>query len=90
MFYRTSKVQFLEQVVLTAGTSSSGPPRHNNRYLVSVTGYNAAEGRIYLYSSHMKAGSTQDNQDRRTPEARRIVDDIDTLPAALACPVVSL
>lgn len=80
LFYRSSKVQFVEQAVLSEGTSSDGPPRDNNRYLIRPVGTTGAGAGLYLYSAHMKAGDTSGDQQRRIPEAARIVADIATLP----------
>ncbi len=83
LFYRTSKVQFDSQVVLSEGNGSNGPPRDNNRYLVRPAGYDGTGATLYLYSAHMKAGSGGSDQQRRVPEANRIVQDINGLPAGI-------
>ncbi len=89
MFYRTSRVQLVGPVVtLSTGTGSCAtcPPRDNDRYLVRLTGYNAPSvpgtgPELYLYSAHMKAGSTTADQARRTPESVRLRNDTNALPA---------
>lgn len=82
LVYRTSKFQWLGTVALTENTGSGPdqPPRDNHRWRMRLAGYTGAQAEIYMYSSHMKAGSSTSDQDRRTPEAERIRADILTLP----------
>ena len=95
LYFRTSKVQLVAQppslaqtVMLTSGTGSCStcPPRDNAKWLVRLRDYNASGtpgtgAEMYLYASHMKAGSTTADQDRRTPEAVRLRNDTGGLPA---------
>lgn len=81
LVYRTSKLQWIATHSLTDGTSSSGPPRDNQRWRMRLAGYTSPAAEIYLYASHMKAGSSSSDQNRRTPEAQRIRNDAATLPA---------
>ncbi|MGE3109068.1 MAG: endonuclease/exonuclease/phosphatase family protein [Phycisphaerales bacterium] len=83
LFYRASRVSVLEVVTLDAGTGSGAgqPPRPNERYRVRLAGYASAGAEMYLYAAHMKAGSTGGDRDRRTPEAQRLRDDAEMLPA---------
>src|SRR5262249_49013298 len=73
LFYRSSKIDFLGVVTLSAGTGSGPgqPPRVNQRWRVRLHGYTSPGAEMYLYAAHMKAGSTQADRDRRTPEAQR-------------------
>ncbi|MBC7771927.1 MAG: hypothetical protein H7210_05490, partial [Pyrinomonadaceae bacterium] len=86
LFYRTSKVSFLDVVTLNQNTGSGPgqPPRPNQRYRVRLNGYTSAGAEMYLYAAHMKAGSSGADRDRRTPEAQRIRSDAQMLPAGSA------
>jgi len=83
LFYRTSKVTFLDVTTLAAGVGSGAgqTPRPNQRWHVRLNGYTGAGAEMYLYGSHMKAGSASADRARRTPEAQRIRDDAQALPA---------
>ena len=89
LFYRTSKVSPIGLTLsLSAGngTCDTCPPRSNQRYLVRLAGYNAPATagtgpELYLYSSHMKAGSSSVDQARRLTEATRLRTDTNALPA---------
>jgi len=86
LFYRTSKVTFLDVTTLSQNTGSGAgqAPRPNQRYRVRLNGYSSAGAEMYLYASHMKAGSTPGDRDRRTPEAQRLRDDAEALPTGSA------
>ncbi len=94
LFYRTSKVDLLTQTPFVApstaqtrvlatdtGSCSTCPPRDNHRWRVRLKGYSGAGAEIYLYSAHMKAGSTGTDLDRRNTESNRLRNDAATLPA---------
>ncbi len=83
LFYRSSKLTFIDVVTLDAGTGSGAgqPPRPNERYRVRLAGFNAPSTELYLYAAHMKAGDTTADRNRRTPEAQRLRNDTQTLPA---------
>jgi hypothetical protein len=82
LFYRTSKATLIDVVTLSEGTGSGPgqPPRDNQRYRLRLAGYSSPGAEIYLYASHMKAGDTGADQDRRTPEAQRLRNDSASLP----------
>lgn len=82
LFYRTSKITFIDVLTLDqdTGAGAGQPPRPNERYRVRLNGYSSAGAELYLYSAHMKAGSTAADRDRRTPEAQRLRDNTLTLP----------
>jgi hypothetical protein len=82
LFYRTSKVDLLSVATISVGGPSPAPPRHTMRYLIRLKGYTSDGAVLALYSSHMKAGTTLDDQARRLLEAQRIRDNAETLPAA--------
>lgn len=83
LVYRTSKLQWIATLSLTTGTGSGpiNPPRDNQRWRMRLVGYTSSAAEIYIYASHMKAGSSPSDQDRRTPEATRIRNDTAMLPA---------
>ncbi len=78
MFYRKSKVDFI-------GLSNiSGDPRSTQRYDFRMKGYGAGSTvnpEISYYSSHLKAGSTSDDELRRTTETTNIRNNAAALPA---------
>ncbi len=76
LFYRTSQVDFINQAVISGGTA----PRVNNRYLIRLENYTGPGAEFYIYSTHMKAGSSSSDQSRRSSEAQRIVDNVALLP----------
>jgi hypothetical protein len=81
-FYRTSKLDFIEVATLAEGTGSGPgmPPRDNQRWRVRLAGFASAHAELYLYASHMKAGSAASDRARRTPEALRLRADANSLP----------
>ena len=80
-FYRTSKIVFLGVTTVSRGGSSPNHPRNVERYDVRLAGYQSDGAVLACYSSHMKAGSSDNDQARRLVEARAIRDDAETLPA---------
>ena len=76
MFYRKTKVSF-------EGLSNiTGDPRATQRYDFHLNGYSAGSTvnpEISYYSSHLKAGSTADDQARRLTEATNIRADADAV-----------
>ena len=76
MFYRKNKVSF-------EGLSNiTGDPRATQRYDFHLLGYGAGSTvnpEISYYSSHLKAGSTTDDQARRLTEATNIRADADAI-----------
>ncbi|MCW5754902.1 MAG: hypothetical protein KIT24_09380 [Phycisphaeraceae bacterium] len=78
-FYRTSRVVFLGQEIVSFGGPAPAPPRHTIRYDVRLVGYEAPETVLSMYSTHMKAGSSSADQQRRLVEAQRVRDDVLTL-----------
>ena len=80
MFYRTSRVDFLGMTVIQVGALPPAPPRDVNRYDVRLKDYAAPEAVVAIYSAHMKAGSSADDQARRLIEAQNIRNNAETLP----------
>jgi len=79
-FYRTSKVSYLGTTVVAIGSpETSNQPRNTYRYDFRPVGYSTNTSTICLYSSHMKAGNTTDDQSRRLIEAQRIRDDAELM-----------
>ena len=82
LFFRASRLVWISTTTLSAdtGTGPDQAPRTNQRWLVRLAGSSGAGSQMYIYSSHMKAGSTGEDEDRRTPEGRRIRNDANNLP----------
>jgi len=73
LFYRTSKIQFLAQTVVSQGASgTSNHPRDVNRYDIRPVGYTGAAATLACYSVHMKAGDSTSDQNQRLIEANAI------------------
>lgn len=68
MFYRSSRINPLTPVKVGAAAGTSGPPRDTWRFDFTVAG-NVNSETFGFYNVHMKAGNTQDDQDRRNDEA---------------------
>ncbi|MBS1712711.1 MAG: hypothetical protein JST30_00090 [Armatimonadetes bacterium] len=77
--YRTSKLSYLGYEIVVNGGNSPSPPRNVLRYDVLLKGYSGAGARLSLYSSHMKAGTTDDDKSRRLLECQLIRDDAQSL-----------
>lgn len=75
--YRTSKVTFVQQRTIAVGSSSTAnQPRNTYRYDIRPVGYSAVPAAsLALYSVHLKAGSTTDDNARRLVETTRIRDN---------------
>ncbi len=80
-FYRSSKVEYLGTTVVILGGNDPLPPRDVLRYDVRPVGYTADTTVIACYGSHMKAGSTANDQQRRLVEATAIRNNANALPA---------
>jgi hypothetical protein len=81
LLYRSGAVQFLGLTVVSVGGPPPNHPRNVMRYDLLVLGQPAELGTIACYSSHMKAGSASQDQNRRVLEANAIRDDAAALPA---------
>lgn len=80
LVYRTGKLELLDVVVVSPGGPPPNHPRDVDRYDVRLVGYGSEPATISLYSVHMKAGSSGDDQSRRLLEATAIRADTDALP----------
>ncbi|HRI44596.1 MAG TPA: hypothetical protein PLL78_13600 [Fimbriimonadaceae bacterium] len=79
-FYRTSKVDYLGMtIVATGSTQSTNQPRNTYRYDIRLKNYDGAGATLACYASHMKAGTTSTDQQRRLVEAQRIAQNAATL-----------
>lgn len=79
-FYRTSKVDYLGMTIVAFGSAqTTNQPRNTYRYDVRLKNYSGAGATLACYSSHMKAGNTTTDQQRRLVEAQRIVEDLGVL-----------
>lgn len=76
--YRTSRVSIRDVVVASPGGSSPRPPRNTMRYDLAIAGYDTPM--LSIYSTHMKAGTSGTDRDRREAEAQAIRDDAEDLP----------
>jgi endonuclease/exonuclease/phosphatase family metal-dependent hydrolase len=85
LVYRTSRAVLVNSVVVALGsTSTTNQPRNTYRYDLRPAGYGPAAGNHFaVYSTHMKAGSTSEDLDRRQVECDRIRNNasgLDTNP----------
>jgi hypothetical protein len=82
LFYRTTRVDLLQVATIAIGGPPPNQPRNTMRYLVRPKNYNANAAILAIYSSHMKAGATSDDQARRALEATRIRANAEALNPA--------
>ena len=68
--YRTSRASVRAVVVASQGGVSPRPPRNTMRYDMAIAGYDTPV--LTLYSTHMKAGTSGSDRDRRETEAAAI------------------
>lgn len=80
-FYRTGKVEYLGLTVVSVGGVAPNHPRNVQRYDVRPIGYASDGATLACYSTHMKAGNTSSDQQRRLLEAQIIRADAQGLPA---------
>lgn len=71
-FYRSDRLTLLASTIIATGAAPPAQPRDTKRYDLQLQGYGAMTPRIAIYSSHMKAGSTGDDEARRLAEASAI------------------
>ncbi|MEQ8316243.1 MAG: GC-type dockerin domain-anchored protein [Phycisphaerales bacterium] len=76
--YRTSRVSVRDVVVASLGGGPPRPPRNTMRYDLALVGYDAPV--LSVYSTHMKAGTSGTDRDRREVEAQAIRADAEDLP----------
>ncbi len=82
LFYRTSKLDFVTFQVVSYGGSYPSGPRHAVRFDVRLAGgyrYTSHSTMLSCYASHMKAGSSPDDQERRLTEAENIRNNAEYL-----------
>lgn len=80
-FYRTSKVTYINTVIVSDGGTSPEPPRNTYRHMFRPVGISGNGATIAAYNVHMKSGSTTSDQSRRLLEAQRIRTDAEGLAA---------
>jgi len=80
--YRTTRLDLLGVTTVAVGGASPNHPRNIMRYDVRPEGYTAPSTVIAMYSTHMKSGTTSDDQARRLLEAQRIRDNAEVLDPA--------
>ena len=79
LVYRTGKVWVRGVSIASMGGTEPLPPRHTIRYDLGLVGYDAPV--LVVYSTHMKAGATSTDRQRRIAEAQAIRADARALPA---------
>ena len=79
VFYRTSKATYRGYAIVSYGGSYPDGPRNVVRFKMRLAGYVSHGATVFCYDSHMKAGSTTDDQVRRLTEAQNIRDNAETL-----------
>lgn len=77
LYYRTSRITFNPVDYTTVSTS----PRITDRWKIGVVGYSSPDTHIYIYSMHLKAGSTPQDQTDRLLAAQAIRAHANNLPA---------
>lgn len=82
LFYRTGRVTLLSTTTVSQPGSSPNPPRSTPRFDLRPVGYLTPSAILACYGTHMKAGTSSDDQLRRLTEAERIRADALALPAA--------
>jgi endonuclease/exonuclease/phosphatase family metal-dependent hydrolase len=81
VLYRTDRVIQIAAITISTGACDPNPPRTLQRWDLALVGYNGARGSILsVYATHMKAGSTTTDLNRRLVEAQRLVANAATLP----------
>lgn len=80
MVYRASRLDVVEETIVSAGGAAPRHPRNVVRYDMRPVGYDSDTAIISFYPTHMKAGSTADDQNRRTVEAVELSGDAQDLP----------
>lgn len=80
-FYRTSRVIFLGVTIVSVGGSAPNHPRNIQRYDIRPIGYSSGGSTLACYSTHMKSGSTSEDQARRLVEAQIVRNNAETLAA---------
>ena len=78
LFYRADAFAEIPSGHLDLNT---GGGRKTDRWLLQPLGYSSPDARIYVYSSHLKAGNTPADAAERLAGAQVIRDNADTLPA---------
>ncbi len=80
--YRTSKVTLLGVTIVATGGNAPNHPRNIMRYDVRLAGYDSSQATLACYSTHMKSGTADSDQQRRLLEAQRIRANAESLDPA--------
>lgn len=78
LYYRTSRITFAGAGDYTTVATS---PRITDRWKIGVVGYTNPDAAIYIYSMHLKAGSTGPDQSDRLAATQLIRAHANALPA---------
>ncbi len=81
LVYRTSKLEFIEAVLIAAGDGPPQQPRNVVRFDLRAVGYEEDESILSFFPLHYKAGYTQSDLDRKLVESQIVRQHIETLPA---------
>ena len=88
LFYRNSKVTYLDTVTVNPTTGTTDQPRNTYRYDVRV-GSGADAQLLDIYSVHLKSSNTASDMNRRLIETNRIRANANTLNANPQNPFVN-
>ncbi|MEQ9094637.1 MAG: GC-type dockerin domain-anchored protein [Phycisphaerales bacterium] len=80
LYYRTSKIRSATGIIASAAKASPGHPRHLARYTLELEGYSDATTHLVVYNTHMQAGSTALDEQRRLDEGIEFREDAQSLP----------
>ncbi|MEO1009453.1 MAG: GC-type dockerin domain-anchored protein [Planctomycetota bacterium] len=80
VYYRASKIESAEAVLVSPGGGSPDHPRNLVRHELKLVGYDAPETALFVYNTHMKAGSSSSDESRRLDEAIAFRTDAQRLP----------
>jgi endonuclease/exonuclease/phosphatase family metal-dependent hydrolase len=82
LFYRVSAVDFVSNQQIDTAL------RDISKYVLRPDGYSSSDAQFTIYSVHLKAGSTSEDQTKRLAEATILRNDANALPGGTAFMVV--
>lgn len=83
-FYRADRIDLVSSTIISVGGNSPLPPRDTKRYDLRLKGYAGLGPKVAFYCSHMKSGSTTDDEQRRGREANNIRANAEGLDSSYA------
>jgi len=75
LYYKVATVDFLSQTAISTAL------RDINEYILRPDGYSSSGAEIRVYSAHLKAGSTSDDQNQRLAECTILRNHTNALPS---------